>query len=271
MADNSNNSSTDNPTDNLTDNATDNSADNLSSNDLSSNDLSSFQDSSFQAISDSSACDSSACDSSNFDLSDDAVMAVINKVARRLAARFKFGYHEIQDIEQQARMIAWQGMAKYDGVRPLENYLWVHVHNRLFNFKRDNFFRPYGPCEKCSFFDSQRGQQHKCSKYEDILHCQSYQKWSVKNTTKLNLIYPIEFSCVDDYNEINMRDKTSTEKCVLNNELHAILNRHIPVEHRHNYLKMLYGYHVAASCRVEILELIKEIVQKYYLCETEEI
>ena len=35
------------------------------------------------------------------------------------------------------------------------------------------------------------------------MQCVSYQKWYVKNTTKLNLVYPIEFSCVDDHNETN--------------------------------------------------------------------
>ncbi len=186
------------------------------------------------------------------------ILDTIDKVAKCLAARFKFGYHEIQDIEQQARLIAWEGINKYDGVRPLENYLWVHVRNRLFNFKRDNFFRPYGPCEKCPSYKS------KCLIHEEETNCELYQKWQAKNISKLNLIYPIEFSCVDDHNEQNMQDKVLTENSVLGNELRTILNRHITVGYRHDYLRLLYGYRVSQQTKIVILSLIRDILQKHY-------
>lgn len=189
-------------------------------------------------------------------------MAIINKVAKRWAARFRFGYHEIKDMEQEARVIAWEGITKHwDGVRPLENFLWVHVHNRLFNFKRDNFFRPNGHCEKCEFYNK------KCLKYDQIEECESYQQWWAKNTAKLNLIYPIEFSCVDDYGESGMRDSVWTEDQVFNNELEVILNRHIPLEHRHNYLRLRYGYRVSSQYRIPLVEIIQSIVQKYWVVD----
>jgi len=197
--------------------------------------------------------------SSFTNLSEEEVVATIDKIAKRLAGRFKFGYHEIQDIEQQARLLAWEGMAKYDGIRPLENYLWVHVRNRLFNFKRDNFFRPYGPCEKCKLYS-----KNKCVEYDDKEKCELYQQWKAKNITKINLIYPIEFSCVDDQNENNMSDDILTENCVSNNELQSVLNRYMPVEYRHYYLRLIYGYHVAPQYKIPLLSLIQEILQKHY-------
>ena len=185
-------------------------------------------------------------------------MAIINKVAKRLAGRFKFGYHELQDIEQQARLIALEGLDKYDGVRPLENFLWVHVRNRLCTFKRDNFLRPDGPCKKCSSYNN------ICLQYDDMSKCDIYRKWHDRNVAKLNVIHPIEFSCVDDYNEQNMSGAVLTEDQVVNNELEIILNRHIPIEHRHNYLRLKYGYRVLLKEKEEVLELVREIIERYY-------
>lgn len=189
------------------------------------------------------------------------VVKIIDRIVKRLAGRFKFGYHQIQDMEQQARLIAWTGIDNYDGIRPLENYLWVHVRNRLFNFKRDNFCRPGSPCTDCFLHNS---SSQKCNKYEDKQECVLYARQQHKNTTKLNLTYPIELSCVDDYNEDNMYSCQSTEKTVLNNELRTILNRYIPVEWRHSYLRLLYNCTISSQHKYQLYKLVREIINKYY-------
>ena len=73
---------------------------------------------------------------------EEEVLEIIEIVATRLCHKFKFGYHTAEDIKQQARMFAWEGLDKYDEIRPLENFLWTHVRNRLYNFKRNNYSRP---------------------------------------------------------------------------------------------------------------------------------
>ena len=67
-------------------------------------------------------------------MTEEQVLQTINNIANRLAAKFKFGYHELEDMKLQARLFEWQGLKNYDGVRPLENFLWTHVRNRLYNF-----------------------------------------------------------------------------------------------------------------------------------------
>ena len=201
-------------------------------------------------------------------------LAIIDKVAKRLARRFKFGYYEVADIEQQARLIALEGLKRYDGVRPLENYLWVHVRNRLCNFKRDNFMRPHGPCKKCDFYQGANSGSVDgdfCEEYKNIDDCLILQQWRAKNTVKLNLIYPIEFACVDDYHENGMHDSIITEDQVFSNELETILDRHIPVEHRHNYLRLRYGYKVSSQYKIPLVNLIREIVEKHYITNKSEI
>jgi len=189
---------------------------------------------------------------------DDQTMAVINKVAKRLAKKFTFGYYDVEDIEQQARLIGLEGLASYDNKRPLENYLQVHIKNRLCNFKRDNFFRLYGPCEKCQYFDNQ------CTFYDDINECTSYANWKDANVAKLNLLYPIEFSCVDDHNESNMQDYIDLENLMDQNELKILLNKCIPVEYRHYYLRLLYGCKISLSYKNLVISLINNILGENY-------
>lgn len=39
-----------------------------------------------------------------------------------------------------------EAMPRYDSSRPLENFLYTHISNRLKNLKRDKYFRP-GPSD----------------------------------------------------------------------------------------------------------------------------
>lgn len=185
---------------------------------------------------------------------------IIDKIVKQLSHRFVFSYHDVEDIEQQARIIALEGLKNYDGVRPLENYLFIHVKNRLCNFKRDNFVRLQGPCEKCGSFDKNR---KICKEHNDFTKCTSYVKWQANNKGKLNLAYPIEFSHVDDNNESSMHSILLAEHIIQNKELSLLFNKYIPVEHRHTYLKMLYGYKVAAQAKNIIIHLLQDILQKY--------
>ena len=69
------------------------------------------------------------------------VTETINKVADRYAYKFQFGFYTPDDIRQEAFIIAMEAMDRYDESRPLENFLAVHVKNRLNNFKRDKYYR----------------------------------------------------------------------------------------------------------------------------------
>ncbi len=193
-------------------------------------------------------------------ISETEVVDIIDRIAKRLANKFKFGYHETKDMEQEARSLAWEGLSGYDGIRPLENYLWAHVHNRLFNFKRDNYIRPYCPCMKCK----SRILNDKCNKYEDRSECESFLRWVSNNNAKLNIIHPLEYSCVDDNNEDKMSNCTVAEDYLIDNELKQVLDKHIPIEFRHYYLRLIYGYKVRTKYKIPLLKIIREIIDKYH-------
>ena len=49
-------------------------------------------------------------------MTEEQVVQTIDIIANRLAKKFKFGYHDIDDMKQQARLFAWEVIENYDGV-----------------------------------------------------------------------------------------------------------------------------------------------------------
>ena len=76
-------------------------------------------------------------------VSESEFVQVWEKISKKLGYKFKFGYHSHEDMKQQAAIFALEGLKNYDYKRPLENFLWTHVRNRLFNFKRNNFSKNF--------------------------------------------------------------------------------------------------------------------------------
>ena len=73
-------------------------------------------------------------------MTEQQVIDQINIVVNRISARYTFHGYEVEDIKQEAFIICMDAMDRYDQKRPLENFLAVHLSNRLKNFVRDNFY-----------------------------------------------------------------------------------------------------------------------------------
>tara|TARA_R110002020_G_scaffold190663_1_gene390259 strand:+ start:99 stop:617 length:519 start_codon:yes stop_codon:yes gene_type:complete len=82
-------------------------------------------------------------------LSEQEVVDVILKVCKKLAPKYVFASYEVEDIEQEAFMMGVEALNRYDSDKPLENFIYAHINNRLKNFKRDNYYRfDYGTAQK---------------------------------------------------------------------------------------------------------------------------
>lgn len=66
----------------------------------------------------------------------DQIMVVVD----RSSAKYTFHGYDIDDIKQEAFIICMDALERYDPSRPLENFLAVHLSNRLKNFIRDNYY-----------------------------------------------------------------------------------------------------------------------------------
>lgn len=183
---------------------------------------------------------------------------VLDIISKKLIYKFKFGYHDIDDMKQQAAIFALEGLSSYDGKRPLENFLWTHVRNRLFNFKRDNYFRPDNICIGCPFFDPKyKKSTNQCAKYQNKEDCDIYSQWQSRNATKKNLMKPSNIDKESEFkkNDVNILD------FINNNHIISIIEDQISIKHRETYLKLKGGAKVCKQDLVKLRDHIKLILQ----------
>ncbi len=73
-------------------------------------------------------------------LTKEQVVDTIQVVVGRIAPKYTFYGYLVDDLKQEAFIICMEALPRYDEARPLENFLSVHLSNRLKNFVRDNHF-----------------------------------------------------------------------------------------------------------------------------------
>ncbi len=164
------------------------------------------------------------------------VTETITRVANRYAYKFQFGFYTPDDIRQEAFIIAMDALDRYDESRPLENFLAVHVKNRLNNFKRDKYYR------------QQKEDQANKNKYD--------------NNTKKFLMEPIDISSVRDEHENNMRLDDSFVNNIEDQELLDIIDTYLDVGLRADYLRILNGVYVPKPRREQIYNEINRILKE---------
>jgi len=153
------------------------------------------------------------------------VVNIINRIATRLAPKFTFAFFEIEDIQQEAYLIAVEALERYDEDKPLENFLFAHINNRLKNFKRDNYYR----------YD-----QGKAEKIQ---------------TTKKKLLEP---AVLDDSSCVAKEDSIIDDIYIKN--MKTKINLHLPAGLRSDYLRMQAGDTLSKQKRAEIESEIKKII-----------
>jgi hypothetical protein len=68
-------------------------------------------------------------------------LEIITEIARKLAPKFRFAYYDTEDIVQEGILLGLDALKRWDGIRPIENFLYTHIRNRLGTLKRDKYFR----------------------------------------------------------------------------------------------------------------------------------
>lgn len=188
-------------------------------------------------------------------VSESEFIEVWEKISKKLSYKFKFGYHSHEDMKQQAAIFALEGLKNYDHNRPLENFLWTHVRNRLFNYKRDNYQRPDKPCNTCEFNDPKLiNSTSGCAEFCNKNDCLLYSAWLKRNDTKKNIMKPVPIESVgENSNELNYNKFLSD---ISNKEIIDLIDLNISVKNRPIFLKLTGGSKVNKS---DVKKLIKEI------------
>lgn len=65
-------------------------------------------------------------------------ITIMQRVVEKIAPRYVTHGYSVGDMQQEAYIMCMEALPRYDNARPLENFLSVHVSNRMKNFLRDN-------------------------------------------------------------------------------------------------------------------------------------
>lgn len=187
----------------------------------------------------------------NNKVSEEDFLKTLDIITKKLVYKFKFGYHDVDDMKQQAAIFALEGLEKYDYSRPLENFLWTHVRNRLFNYKRDNYQRPDKPCLTCPLYRPNH-EISDCAQFNDKLNCHAYKIWFKRNDSKKNIMKP---GYIED-NDPATQSQSFIEN-IANQEIITYLEENLPTKYREIYLKLKYGLKITKNDKTKLQNYIK--------------
>jgi DNA-directed RNA polymerase specialized sigma24 family protein len=151
---------------------------------------------------------------------------VIMKIAKRLAPKYVFASYDVEDIQQEAFLIGIAGLEKYDQKRPLENFMYTHINNRLKTFKRDNYYRlDYGTAAQ---------------KIQD---------------RKKNLLEPVDIDAI--YSVYTNEQSTSNAQI---HETLELIDKKLPAHLRRDYLKLQSNSPLPKGRKAIVIETIERII-----------
>lgn len=156
-------------------------------------------------------------------MTEEQVLSQITLVVDRISPKYTFNGYDVNDIKQEAFIMCIEALDRYDSKRPLENFLSVHLSNRLKNFVRDNFF----------------------TKKDD--------------ESKKNIILPKPLSSENcptvSYDDTD--DKLDVA------QMQNIIDKFLSPENRADYLKIINNVYVPKKRREEVMEIIKELLKEH--------
>lgn len=188
------------------------------------------------------------------------VVEIVQRVSAKLASKFRFGYHEKTDIQQQAFLEVLKPdqngvtvLEKFDPEKgsSLESFLWVYCHNRLFNFKRNNYGRPDKPCLSCPL---NAYVNETCTAYTNEMDCDIYAKWFNRNKTKRNLL-----STKESY-DVEMDSKNIVDD-IHAKELFHLVDSSLPTLFRKDWVKFVNGNKLSKKKKEALLSEIFNILE----------
>jgi hypothetical protein len=195
-------------------------------------------------------------------ISEQQLLDIIERVVNRLSSMFSFGYFDMEDIKQQARLMALEALPKFKKgrgnqelpiERRLEAFFTTHIRNRLNNLRRDKLFRNQPPCCNCDYYTNDG-----CNCYSRRNDCTKYDKWFIRNEAKRGIMEPSDISISPENSYEDVQEQT-----ILRDELIRIINIKLPANLRSDYLRLLDGQSLTKANRLKLFDIIKDILKDY--------
>jgi len=193
------------------------------------------------------------------------VIAIIARISSRLAIKFRFGYHEIEDMKQQVFLEVLKPdkngltiLEKFDPNKgnSLDSFLWIHARNRLHNFKRDNFARPDKPCDNCPF---QAYINYECTKFSNMMDCSYYFKWFNRNEVKKSLA---SNQTSGKAQNPDVEYETDINTAIFSKDIYNLINLNIPISMREDWIRFANRLKLSKQKREQMTEVILNILKE---------
>lgn len=196
-------------------------------------------------------------------LDEEKLIQVIKEVAPPHCRKYSFPGHTEEDMMQIAIMEGIDGAHRWDGKRPLKNFLSIHIRNRLYNYKRNNYSRMEAPCKKCPL--KAYLPPDGCSAYKSRMDCDLFKNWYDKNQDRQNINNAMGFEVVSDIHEKSMKSDVLIEDELDTKQLVSLIDDNISGEFRKDYLIYINGGKLSHRRLEELINHIQEI-----LCQQQE-
>jgi DNA-directed RNA polymerase specialized sigma24 family protein len=187
------------------------------------------------------------------------VLAVVDKLADRMAKRFAFGPYSADDLRQQCFVWTLELLPKFKPGGRLENFLQVALKNKLRNLRRKRLRRAEVPCKVC----------HEHGHHGDGAKCRSYRIWEEGNDSKLRIMYPLDLDEVDEERE-GMLQTDGGFVGVEGTELEALIDDRLPQALRGDYCRMRDGAVVPSERRRVVREAVRKILWESHVEQEED-
>lgn len=197
-------------------------------------------------------------------MSEEETLKIIRSVSRVIGPKFKFPPHENEDMIQYGIMIGIQGLEDYDpDLGSLKSFLYTHIRNRLFNFKRDNFERPDKPCLECVYYDSSYSSSvNQCIKFDDKTDCCEYHRWYLRNSTKRNITNPIELYNVRDEQENGMKLFENIDDNLELRRAIEVVDQTLPISLRPLWVKLKNEIRLNKADKNKLFPVVRKILEE---------
>ena len=197
------------------------------------------------------------------DLEEKDFLKIVDSINNQIAGTFPFGSYTLDDIKQEAYLFAVEALEKFDPIKGnpskkrdnvkdrLFNFLRQHIRNRLINLKRDNFERNEPPYKLCPFCNP--SVDLKCVECGSEIDQDKWESWKMKSESKKNLATAMEFN--QDRAEPHRFDPLE------NYEIHKVINDHLPLDLRTDYLRLMDGVNVCAARKEKVQDFVALILR----------
>jgi DNA-directed RNA polymerase specialized sigma24 family protein len=156
-------------------------------------------------------------------------LLTIQKIADKLASKYTFGIYDEDDIKQEIFLIAASALDKFDEAKAsLENFLFVHVNNRLKTLIRDNHFT-------------------------------NGKNWI--EDRKKNIINTVDIDKIDENSEkgchFNLNEAAELDK----KTIFELIDKHLQSHLRADYLRLLHGNSIPTARKEKVITAISSILK----------